>query len=148
MVAVASLLPDLIDKPIGRLVLRERFETGRLFGHTLLLHVLLFCVLFFVRGRLKRTLVLVPVSSVIHLALDGAFLDPEVFWWPLFGARFPADPVPGGTFAFLYPANHPGAWWQEAVGLAVLAWLFASHRMLSRDGVRSFLRTGMLEGSS
>lgn len=145
VVAVASLLPDLVDKPIGRIFFRERFESGQIYGHTLLLNVALFCVLFFMRGRAKRRFVLVPISSLLHLAEDGMWSQPRVFWWPLFGAEFPQQAVGGGPFAFLNPLNNPGAVWQEAVGLAVIIWLFASHGMVSRSGLRTFLRTGMLE---
>ena len=144
VVVVASLLPDLIDKPIGRVFLRTRFESGRLYAHTLLFNLLLFCALFFMRGRAKRRYVLVPLSSLLHIAEDGVWSRPAIFWWPLFGTEFPRDPVPGGFLAFLNPAEHPGALWQEAVGLGIILWLLASHGMLSFSGLRTFLRTGML----
>ena len=147
VVAVASLLPDLIDKPIGRLILRTRYESGRIYAHTLLLNLALFCVLFFLRGRSKRQFVLVPISSLLHLAEDGVWSEPRLFWWPLFGTQFPRQPLVDGPFGFLNPANNPGAVWQEAVGVAVLLFLFMSHGMLSFAGLRSFLRTGMLEQS-
>jgi hypothetical protein len=145
VVALASLLPDIIDKPIGRIFLRGRFDSGRLYAHTLLANVALFSVLFFMRGRSKRKFVLVPISSLLHIAEDGVFATPKLFWWPLFGTSFPKDHVSGGTFAFLSPLNYAGAIWQEGVGLALLVWLFAAHGMLSRDGLRTFLKTGMLE---
>lgn len=144
IVAVASLLPDLVDKPLGRIIFRDRYESGRIFAHTLLINLALFCVLFFMRGRIKRQAVLVPLASLLHLAEDGVWSDPRLFWWPLFGTGFPPDPVAGGTFAFLDPRNNPGVWWQEGIGLLLVLWLFGSHGLLSRDGLRSFLRTGML----
>lgn len=145
IVAAASLLPDLIDKPIGLLIFRSRFSSGRVYAHTLLFNVALFCVLFFIRGRLKRQLVLVPISSLLHIAEDAVWSKPQLFWWPLFGTQFPRQRLMDGTLGFLNPANSPGALWQETVGLAVLIFMFASHGMLSRDGLRTFLRTGMLE---
>ena len=145
IVAVAALLPDLIDKPIGRILLRDRYESGRIYAHTLLLNLALFCVLFFMRGRGKRTFVLIPISSLLHLALDGVWSNPRIFWWPLFGTEFPREPVRDGALSFLNPLNNPGAIWQEAVGVVVIAWLLASHGLLSRDGMRSFVRTGRLE---
>ncbi len=144
IVAVASLLPDLIDKPIGRLLLRDRYESGRIYSHTLLLNLALFCVLFFMRGRGKRTFVLVPISSLLHLAEDGVWSTPQVFWWPLFGTAFPREPVSDGVLSFLNPLNHPGAIWQEAVGLATIVWLLAAHGLLNREGIRSFIATGRL----
>jgi hypothetical protein len=35
-IAIGAILPDLIDKPIGRILLGESVANGRLFGHTLL----------------------------------------------------------------------------------------------------------------
>lgn len=144
IVMVASMLPDLVDKPIGRILFRERFESGRIFGHTLLVNVALLFVLFFMRGRIKRTLTLIPISSLLHLAEDGVVSQPRIFWWPLFGARFPRDPVPGGFLSFLDPRNHPAVLWQEGAGLLLLMWIFASHGMLNGPGLRAFVRTGTL----
>jgi hypothetical protein len=140
IVFLAALLPDIVDKPIGRVFLRAKFGTGRLWAHTLLVNLALFCVVFFLRGRVKRQFVLVPISSLLHLAEDGLWSAPKVFWWPLFGTTFPRD-----TSRSFLGVQWRAALIEEAIGLAVLLWLFASHRMLSRDGIRSFLRTGMLE---
>jgi hypothetical protein len=146
VVAVAALLPDVIDKPIGRIFLKSRYDSGRLFGHTLLLNVALFCVLFFMRGRVKRRFVLVPISSLLHLAEDGMWSTPKVFWWPLFGTGFPKEPVTGGPLGFLVPSA--GIVVQEAIGLAAILFLLSSHGLLNREGIRSFLRTGHLESPS
>jgi inner membrane protein len=138
---LGAILPDLIDKPIGRILLRERFDTGRLWGHTLLVNVLFFSILFFMRGRGKRKLVLVPIGSLLHLALDSVWSTPGLFWWPLFGSEFPRQPLDGGILAYL----DPGLMVQEAVGLGLLAWLLSAHGMLNRRGIASFVRTGHLE---
>lgn len=142
IVAVASLLPDIIDKPIGRIFFKERFGSGRLYAHTLLLNVALFCVLFFMRGRAKRQFVLVPISTLLHLAEDGMWSNPKTFWWPLFGTKFPM----GRPDASLVKAFfHPGVIAQEVVGLLLLLWLFGSHGRLNKDGLRAFIKTGHLE---
>lgn len=145
VVAAASLIPDLIDKPIGRLLFRDEFDSGRLFGHTLLLNVAFFSVLFFMRGKRKRAFTLIPLSSLLHLAEDGMWNHPRIFWWPLFGTRFPKFPDDGGFLSLFDPTKHPGAFAQEVVGLAVIAWLLASHGLLNREGIRSFIKTGRLE---
>jgi inner membrane protein len=145
VVALASLIPDLIDKPIGRVFFRDGFENGRLFGHTLLLNAAFFCVLFFMRGRRKRQFTLIPLSSLLHLAEDGMWSEPRTFWWPLFGTDFPRLPSDGGFWSMFDPTRHPGVFVQEGIGLLVIAWLLASHGLLNRAGIRSFLRTGRLE---
>jgi hypothetical protein len=134
--ALGALIPDLVDKPIGRVLFRERYETGHLWGHTLLLNVAFFAVLFAMRGRAKRKLVLLPIGSLLHLAEDGMWSSPRVFWWPLFGTAFPRDPGWRLTWSAVL---------MEVVGVILLLWLFAAHGMLSRDGLVAFLRTGHLE---
>jgi len=134
IVAVASLLPDIIDKPIGRIFYKG---AGRLYAHTLLLNVALFCVVFFMRGRAKRQFVLVPISSLLHLAEDGMWSSPKIFWWPLFGSKFPV----GRTTSYL----RPGLFVQEAIGLLLLLWLFGSHGKLNKAGLANFIKTGRLE---
>jgi hypothetical protein len=140
VVAIASLLPDLIDKPIGRVLFRARYNSGRLWAHALLVNVAFFCVLFFMRGRAKRTFVLIPISTLLHLAEDTMWNMPRVFWWPLLGTSFPRD-----RSTSLLGIRWKGALIEEAIGLVLIAWLLASHGLLSQEGVRSFLRTGMLE---
>jgi hypothetical protein len=137
IVAVASLLPDIIDKPIGRIVFRSTYDTGHLWGHTLLLNVALFAVMFSLRGRIKRKLTLLPISSLLHLAEDGMWSSPKIFWWPLFGTHFPPEPITG-----MYPSW--GMLAQEAIGLGLILFLFAAHHMLSLDGLKSFVRSGHL----
>lgn len=134
--ALGALIPDLIDKPVGRLLFHDRFDTGHLWGHALLLNVAFFAVLFSMRGRRKRRLVLLPIGSLLHLAEDGMWSNPRVFWWPLFGTSFPREP--GWTLQW-------SALVMELIGAILLVWLFAAHGMLSRDGVATFLRTGHLE---
>ena len=144
IVAVASLLPDLVDKPLGRIIFRTRYESGRIFGHTLLINLALFCILFFMRGKAKRTFTLIPISSLMHLAEDGMWSNPKTFWWPLFGTQFAKEPIGGGVLAFLNPLNHPVVLLQEAIGLGAIVWLLAAHELLNREGVVSFLKTGKL----
>ena len=45
-VAIGAIFPDLIDKPVGRILLGESVANGRLFGHSL-------CVVFILRKRQK-----------------------------------------------------------------------------------------------
>jgi inner membrane protein len=142
IVMAASLLPDIIDKPLGRIFFRERFGSGRLYAHTLLVNVALFCVLFFMRGRIKRQFVLVPLSTLLHLAEDGMWSNPRTFWWPLFGTKFAVAKTQG---SFIHYFLRPGLIAQEVVGLLLLAWLFGSHGRLNAEGLRAFLKTGHLE---
>ena len=141
---VGSLLPDIVDKLLGRVIFADRLASGRLWGHTLLINVAFFAVLFFMRGRRKRRLVLLPIGSLLHLAEDAMWSSPQVFWWPLFGTTFPSEHL-ASWWSFLNPFRHPTTFIQELIGLAALLFLFSAHRMLNRPGLATFIRTGRLE---
>ncbi|OEU51521.1 MAG: hypothetical protein BA871_09955 [Desulfuromonadales bacterium C00003096] len=53
-IAIGVILPDLIDKPIGRILLGESVANGRLFGHTLLF-VLISVHFFFLQKTFLRS---------------------------------------------------------------------------------------------
>ena len=92
------------------------YDSGRIYAHTLMLNVAFFCVLFFMRGRSKRTFVLVPISSLLHLAEDGVWSEPaSCSGGPCSVRRSRGSRSSGGMFSFFDPSSIP-ALWQEAVG--------------------------------
>ncbi|MBE8539367.1 metal-dependent hydrolase [Geoglobus acetivorans] len=78
LVVFASLLPDIIDKLIGRVILP--IGTGRLIGHTLLFILIL--TLISVR---RKNLLPLPLASFVHLLEDEMWNYPATSFWPLFG---------------------------------------------------------------
>jgi membrane-bound metal-dependent hydrolase YbcI (DUF457 family) len=149
IVLLGSILPDLLDKPVGRLLFAERFETSRLFGHTLAFDLaLVLGIQLFLRGERARRWFVLPIASLLHLALDGMWSHPITLFWPLFGTSFPRMPVENYWLdVLLRPFQHPVEGLKEVAGLALLAYLavaFGLHRPGPR---REFLRTGRLEGN-
>lgn len=145
-VLVGSLLPDLIDKPLGSILFVDHFGAHRLFAHALVFPVvLLFAVLIATRRRspLRRGLIGLVIGALFHLVLDGAWAEPEGFFWPLFGWPFPpADPVA------LVPLlremlTDPLVWAGEAAGLAYLGYLWGAHLRQPGAG-RRFLTRGTI----
>ena len=146
LVAAGSLLPDVIDKPIGSIFFNGTFETHRLFSHALLFPVvLLFGVVAATRrgSTLRKPLIAVVIGAVVHLILDAAWVDSEAFLWPFFGWDFP--PIADSAFGPLLHrmVSDPLAWAGEAAGLAYLVFLGVK-RLGSRDEVRRFLSTGRI----
>ncbi|HSV42344.1 MAG TPA: metal-dependent hydrolase [Methanomassiliicoccales archaeon] len=84
--AVGALLPDIIDKPIGHLILHDSLDNGRLFGHTIVFLILLIMVGYVLRHRREGLPLLVLAGGVLlhHLA-DSMFLDLTTWSWPLLG---------------------------------------------------------------
>ncbi len=91
LVAVGALLPDLVDKPIGKILFRGPLEdNGHVFGHTLLftLAILLPGIYLLARAGDPRLLA-VAVGSLSHIAIDPVNHAPRTLFWPLLGLGFP-----------------------------------------------------------
>ncbi len=86
--ALGSILPDLVDKPVGLLLFPEIFGTGRIFGHALLVIGLVLFIGILVYTKYPRTgiLVLALVSGIFtHQVLDAMWLQPANWYWPALG---------------------------------------------------------------
>jgi len=99
-IIIGSLLPDIIDKPIGRFFFNDTFGTGYLFSHTLLFVILLFLVGYLVNIYKKWSfMLLLGFGTFVHLILDFMWKEPHVLLWPLFGFTFEKSiPIPFGTY--------------------------------------------------
>ncbi len=86
---LGSLLPDIIDKPIGRFFLSDVFENGRIFGHTLLFAIIITIAGWYVYRRWKKTsLLALSFGIVTHIVLDRMWNYHQTLFWPLFGFTF------------------------------------------------------------
>lgn len=146
VVMLGAVLPDLIDKPIGRILFEEQFENGRIFAHTLLYSTsLLLAIQLFTRGKKARRWFILPIASLIHLALDGMWNEPVTLFWPLFTTQFPRDVVDNYWLELLRtPLEHPIEIVKELVGIGLLLYLASAHRLDDPARRGEFLRTGLL----
>jgi hypothetical protein len=82
--ALGSMLPDIIDKPLGLIAFGSP-SMGRTFAHTLLFLFLLAAISLY-----SRDIRLISLSwgVLIHLALDFMWNSPVILLWPIFG-NFP-----------------------------------------------------------
>ena len=101
-VAVASLLPDLIDKPLR--VLAPVFTQGntRTVGHSLTVMLVCMALVAFPLRRTIRGARVVALVLPVHLLLDGMWVsDMRVsLLWPWAGSAFPP----------LHEVGVPGLW--------------------------------------
>lgn len=140
--AVGSMLPDIIDKPVGEPLLGN----GRIFCHTLFFAIVL--ILAALVSFRKKGIVwpsLLAIGTVFHLVLDGMWLDPGTFLWPLYGFAFPRYEIDvSGWLESMLRAffTSPAVFISEVVGLAIL--VFLGVRVIYRKKIMEFLRTGIL----
>mgnify|MGYP006202720159 CR=1 FL=1 len=130
LVAIAALIPDLIDGLRG--------SVGPL--HSVVTSIaVLFAIMLATAGRKpsRQRLLAIPIGMFIHLIFDGAFSNAETFWWPFMGANLSDEPLPSVDRGLL---NLP----LEIVGIVgcVFAWRYFSLADKSRR--ISFFKTGSL----
>jgi hypothetical protein len=130
LLIVGALLPALGDAPFG----------GARVFHSLLFSVVLLAVLMLAtppRSAIRRTLLGLPVGTLLHLVFTGAWLNASVFWWPFGGWSFDV-------------AEHPVSargWWNvvlELIGIALCWWIVARAGLRQRDRRSVFWHTGQL----
>jgi hypothetical protein len=141
LVILGSILPDLIDKPVFLLFGNYTALSGRDYAHTLLFNLILLTGGLLLMQRGKSWLLVISVSSFIHLLLDRIWEMPKVILWPLLG------PMPGaGTEGYLtdrlYSLLIPAVYIPEIIGLAILLGFFI--RLLKNRGIIRFLTKGVV----
>ncbi len=121
---VGSMLPDIIDKPIGMYFFRNYFHNGRIFSHTLLFFLLLAITGLLLYYCKKQVWMLTLAAGIlIHLILDGMWGVPGTFFWPVLGLQFTSiefEGVLGNMFKAI--VSDPVIFISEAIGFTILLW--------------------------
>jgi inner membrane protein len=143
---LGAILPDLIDLPIGTLILADRYSTGELWFHSLSAAALYMAIVLLAtrRGRRRRAWMAVGVGWLLHLLLDGMWFNQEVFLWPFFGWEIPPAETPFWSLAWERALADPWRWVREAVGIAYLLWLWRVLGLSRPERRRETLTTGRL----
>ena len=142
LLLVGSMLPDIIDKPVGMFFFRETFSSGRIFAHSLLFLVVLSAVGLYLYKKWRKTWLLVLASGTfIHLALDQIWLMPKTVLWPLLGFSFERIEITDWyTLWFREMISYPEVFIPELIGLGILLWFGAA--LVARKKVGTFLKRG------
>ena len=142
---LGSLLPDLIDKPIGRIFFYDVFQNGRIFGHTLIFNMCLIALGIYTVARWRQSQFLIlAFGSFIHLMLDQMWLNTKTLFWPVYGWYFPktaATDFIGWLPNMIHTLTaYPSIYIPEIIGVSVLIWFAA--RLVLKKQVHTFIRTG------
>ena len=140
MVLVGSLLPDIIDKPVWFLAASDTSLSGRDYAHTLLFNLALFIGgLVLIRYR-KSWLLIIWLSSFMHLIFDQLWNSPVVLLWPLLGPLPKKATVGWLSNIFQTLFVYPDVYIPEIIGLIIV--LLFAYRFVRSKNVISFLRDG------
>lgn len=139
---IGSMLPDIIDKPVGVFFFRDTFSNGRIYAHTLLFLVILAGAGYYLYRRRRKTWLLVlAFGTFIHLLLDSIWTTPKTMLWPLLGFTFDRLNVEEWlSFWFWDLFVYPDLFIPEVLGLAILLWFVFT--LLNRKKVGVFLKYG------
>lgn len=103
-VAFGSILPDLIDKPLGHIVFAETIGYGRIIGHSLIFLVIILILAFF-QWKYRGSIICfgLGIGVLLHQMLDSMWEIPKTWYFPLYG------PFPMGDYhAYFY-----SSFWRE-----------------------------------
>ncbi|EKQ52815.1 MULTISPECIES: metal-dependent hydrolase [unclassified Clostridium] len=144
IVLIGSILPDIIDKPIGAGLFRSIFHNSRIFGHTLLFSFLLIVIgLYVLNKRGKNNILLLGICSSIHLVLDSMWLYPNILLWPYLGWTFPVRPEGNWVSSDIVRLiTDPTYYLPELIGFAIIAYYF--RRLIINKEIKYFTSKGKL----
>lgn len=138
-IAFGALLPDFIDKPLGRIILAETIGSGRIFAHTLIFAILLGLAAYYIfRQKGWKAPLIIAGASFCHLLEDQMWNSPTSFLWPFLGWEFPKDTFSGGFIVYFirilnhsYDPAYSEVFIPEIIGLGIIL-LFAVSRIRSK----------------
>lgn len=144
---LGALLPDVIDKPLGRLFFRDSLDNGRTFAHTLLFAFALLVGVMLATHRgssWRRKLMPLALGVLLHLILDFLWTAPETLFWPALGTDFTAAESGGLIAAFENGLTNAWVIAGEVIGLSYLVWMWRADGLSEKARRREFLRSGVL----
>jgi membrane-bound metal-dependent hydrolase YbcI (DUF457 family) len=137
-ILLGAVLPDLIDKPIGEILLADSLSNGRLMAHTLLFAGICALIgLALYRRRSDPSGLALSGAVLLHLGEDQMWRIPETLFFPLFGLAFPQGIVEAHWWEYFIAAffrtyslapDAAFALYSELIGITALA-LFAGQRL-------------------
>lgn len=140
-----SLLPDIIDKPLGIYIFTDALSNGRIFSHTILfLLVVALAGIFMFRSLGKTQLLAVSFGVLTHLIFDQMWLAPRTLFWPVSGLAFDKEGTTDWIVRILQRlAIDPAVYIPECVGAVVLI-IFTITLVKKREFFR-FLKHGQVQ---
>jgi inner membrane protein len=131
---IGSLLPDIIDKPVGLILFRDTFQNGRIFSHTILFLAIVSIISFFIYRRYGITGgIALSLGTLMHLVLDQMWLTPDTLLWPALGWSFEKT-VTGNWVGDIFSAlfHNPSVYVPEIIGIMIIIYLLSRHYIFSR----------------
>ncbi|MEA5086436.1 MAG: metal-dependent hydrolase [Methanocorpusculum sp.] len=147
---IGGILPDLLDKPLGQILLAETMNWGRIYAHTLIISVILIIIglLIWYKNRKRILLLCIGAGVLIHQLGDAMWTAPVNWFWPFLGPFPPSSevypPIPDGYLPYLYLASWILAVIAGAAVITVLHRHLGHYLAVGTVGKRILTGTGMV----
>jgi len=134
LLAVGSMLPDIVDKPLCWASLAP----GRGCAHTLLFMVVILA------ASWRFGILELAFGNFMHLMLDTMFLDLKVLLWPMMGLSLE---MTRHTVTYYWENILNSTYTQvtEALGLLCILYFVRMYRLYSISNLKPFLLKGRLD---
>jgi inner membrane protein len=142
LLMLGTILPDLIDKPLGAWILGDTLSDTRVYTHTMLFILLLAIVGTSIYLRTgKQGGLWLTFGCFTHLCLDQMWLNPRTLLWPIYGWSFQRMNLSNWLEnGFSSLATKPTLYIPEIIGAIILALFFIE--VLRQGKLSNLLRTG------
>ncbi|HJJ29437.1 MAG TPA: metal-dependent hydrolase [Methanocorpusculum sp.] len=108
---IGGVIPDIIDKPLGQILLADTLNFGRIYAHTLLFAAVLIILgaVIWYKYRQRILLFCLGIGVLLHQFSDTMWTAPINWFWPFLGPFPPSTdiypPIPEGYLPYLYLAS-------------------------------------------
>jgi hypothetical protein len=120
---LGAVLPDLLDKPLGHLLLGGSLDNGRILFHGLMVVGILFLAAALYR-RHRAPLLCLGAMILVHQLMDGMWELPETWFFPAFGMWPPGHAPDYFLDGLSLELTSPTEWLFGALGVVMLVRIF------------------------
>jgi inner membrane protein len=139
---IGSMLPDIIDKPVGEYLFSATFDNGRIFSHTLIFLAMV-TIIGIVAYKTSRCVwgFSLAAGTLAHLILDEMWAIPKTLLWPFMGFGFEKLEITDyAQSMFKLLIANPGIYISETIGLIILIWFGLA--VVKKKQIGVLIRTG------
>ncbi len=143
-ILLGSILPDLIDKPLGYLFSAKHGIGGKSYGHSLLFLLLLFIISVVQQRKKNRTPIwFLFIGTIAHDIADLMWHFPKIFFAPLYNWKGPTLPYEAWQVTMRLGILHLRQLVAfEILGGSILLYFFI--RLVKNNKITHFIKTGEL----
>lgn len=145
LLVVGSMLPDIIDKPLGQAILKDSISNGRIYAHSWLFILVTGIVgTWLFRSKGQGWLLTLAFGSLMHDLEDQMWGWPESWLWPAKGWGFPREDLTGWLPDMFHAlATDPEVFIPELFGIGFL--VYAAVKVFAGRRLVYALKTGRIE---